>query len=390
MESPSEPLVLNSESAKRLAHDAADMIRAGKTESALVLLHSVESFLKKTPASPSRLIDTVHANIGVCYLNSGNPIRAAKYLSKAVALTAGVQQAPALINLSLAHYQLGEIDTAVLEAHKAIRLYESAPRSCHEDRMQAKGLLIIAMCHEAQFHLQKALLSYFRALCFSIERLAPDDEIRCSINEQYEALVRRQGSSGRGKDLDRSAGKIGGSGKARLKAEAKKGKPKNKGETEQIKPKNPVLRMKPRPKLRAPPVSTRPSTHHKHFSTLDSDHTLSSSSSFSHNTLTHGLSAEQGSKGSLYESLEVEERIASIGEKLEGLTVSLRRYGESNREVERKAGEEKEGRKAEDQQKTAKRTLFRVHSLSRVLKTPAKPSRPLPKTDLRYSMYRLS
>jgi len=382
MESPSEPLALDAESARRLARDAADMIRAGKTETALVLLHSVESFLKKTPASPSRLAETVQANLGVCYLNSGNPTRAAKYLSRAVSLTTGVQQAPALINLSLAHYQLGEIDSAVLEAHKAIRLYESAPRSCHEDRMQAKGLLIIAMCQEAQTHLQKALLSYFRALCFSIERLTPEDDIRRSINERYEALVRHQG---KGQETEKS-GLPRESGKVRLKTEAKRLKPKSKGDTVPTKPKNPVLRLKPRP--RAPPISTRPSTHHKNFSTLDSDHTLSSS--FSHNSLAHGLSAEQGSRGTLYESLEVEERIASIGEKLEDLTVSLRRYGEKNREVERRAGEEgKTGGKREEQQKASKRSLFRVHSLSRVPKVPVKPSRPLPKGDLRYSMYRL-
>lgn len=378
MESPSEPLALDAESAKRLARDAADMIRTGKTESALVLLHSVESFLKKTPASPGRLVETVQANLGICYLNSGNLCRAVKYLSRAVSLATGVQQAPALINLSLAHYQLGEIDAAVLEAHKALRLYESAPRSCHEDRMQAKGLLIVAMCHEAQTHWQKALLSYFRALCFSIERLTPEDEIRRSINERYDALVKRQG---KGQDTEKPAGPSRESGKVRLKT--KKAKPKAKGDLEPTKAKNPVLRLRRPP---PPPISTRPSTHRKNFSTLDSDHTLSSS--FSHHSLLHGLSAEQG--GSLYDSSEVEERIASIGGKLEDLTVSLRRYGEKNREMERKAGEEgmMQGKRAEPQ-KASKRSLFRVHSLSRVPKASSKPSRPLLKGDLRYSMYRL-
>ena len=366
MESPAELLALDDETAKRLVRDAGEMIRAGKTESALVLLHSVHQFLRTASSSPSRLTETVNANLGICYLNSSDPIRAIKYLTRALGCAGGVHQAPALINLSMAHFRLSDYDTALLQALKAVKLYENAPKSAHDDKMQAKGLLIVAMCHEAQNHLQKALFNYFKALCFAIERLPPEDDVRRSINEKYEALAK--GKSGK-KTLNLSI-EVGNRRKVR-KNVIKSGKIKGKVEIGVgNKPKNPVFRLKPQAAKAA--ITTRLAHHHKSHTIFEpsvSENTLSSS--FSNTSFSPRVNSNS--------SVEMQERIASIEEKLDYMSVRLRKYGEINREVEKKAEEGKRRGK----ESGSKRTLFRVHSLTRVVK-------PVLKDEVRYSMYRHS
>ena len=399
MESPVEPPPLDLESAKSLSRDAAEMMRAGKNDSALVLLLNVEGFMRKTKcaAATGKLAETVHANIGGCYLNLGDTTKAVKYLTKALGFSSGVQQAPALVNLSFAHYRLGDFETALLESFKAIRLYESAPRSCHEEHMHAKALLIVAMCQEAAGHHQKAIVSYFRALCFAIEKLPHEDDLRDNISTRYEALLRRHHSSTKPKDP--SAPLLNSIPKLRLKA-PRKSKPSLRPDFSSTlvlaKPlRNPVLHLK---QGRKEPTSTRAAVHQKAAFSHDytfSENTNSESMIEVKQPLSHRSKEEQGSLSSLFENSDVEDRIVSIGEKLEGLTLKLREYGDKNRLLELKAApkqtpESPSKRTSIYIEPKAKRSLFRVNSISRTLGRPASKGKTIGRGDPKYAMYRLS
>ena len=175
----------------RRNQEATELMKAGQHPQALTLLHQAERlFPHNSTGKALQLRRVVCNNLGCCYMKSKQLLLAAKYLRKALEVTGdSEQEIGTRLNLSSVYFQLNEHNLALVEALKSLHILETRAPGLKEDRVYVKVLHSAGMAYEALGQRRKALLHYFKGQCAAEERLGLRHELTQTLKSKYEGLV---------------------------------------------------------------------------------------------------------------------------------------------------------------------------------------------------------